>query len=53
MQSYNNQLINCLEELKEQRDELNVQIQAEEEEQAAVQRLLCLLRDLPGSMTAY
>jgi Sjoegren syndrome nuclear autoantigen 1 len=45
MQNYNNQLISCLEELKDQRDELNSQILREEEERAAVQREISILTE--------
>lgn len=45
MQNYNNQLVSCLEELKEQRDELNRQISREEEEKSLIQRELAALSE--------
>lgn len=45
MQNYNNQLISCLEELKDQRDALNEVIAKEDEEKQALQREISLLTD--------
>lgn len=45
MQNYNNQLISVLEELKDQRDELNSAILKEEEEKSALQREISLLTE--------
>ena len=43
LQNYNNQLVSCLEELKEQRDRLHSQIEKEEEEKADIHRELAEL----------
>ncbi|KAJ8286802.1 hypothetical protein GJAV_G00043430 [Gymnothorax javanicus] len=45
MQTYNNELVKCLEELCSKRDELNRQIQKEEEEKTRLQREIHLLTE--------
>jgi len=45
LQNYNNQLVGCLEELKEQRDQLSQLIQKEESEKAAIQQELAILTE--------
>lgn len=45
MQNYNNELVKCIEDLREKREEINKQILKEEEEKAKIQRDLSLLTD--------
>ncbi|KAI1905102.1 hypothetical protein AGOR_G00012470 [Albula goreensis] len=45
MQTYNNELVKCLEELCSKREELNQQIQKEEEEKAQLQHEIRLLTE--------
>jgi Sjoegren syndrome nuclear autoantigen 1 len=45
LQNYNNQLVGCLEDLKEQRDCLNLQILKEEEEKAIIHRDMAALTE--------
>ncbi|XP_036384067.1 Sjoegren syndrome nuclear autoantigen 1 [Megalops cyprinoides] len=45
MQTYNNELVKCLEELCSKREELNRQIQQEEEEKARLQQEIRVLTD--------
>jgi len=45
LQNYNNQLVACLEELKEQRDTLSQLIQKEEAEKGEIQHELALLTE--------
>lgn len=45
LQNYNNQLVSCLEDLKEQLDDLNLQIYKEEEEKALIQRDISALTE--------
>lgn len=44
-QNYNNELVKCIEDLREKREEINKQILKEEEEKAKIQRDLSLLTD--------
>lgn len=45
LQSYNNELVRCVEDLREKREEINRQIAREEEEKAKIQRDLSVLTD--------
>ncbi|KAJ8346992.1 hypothetical protein SKAU_G00283930 [Synaphobranchus kaupii] len=45
MQTYNNELVKCLEELRSKREELNRQIQKEEEERTRLQHEMHLLTE--------
>ena len=45
MQNYNNELVKCIEDLREKREEVNRQILKEEEEKAKIQKDLSLLTD--------
>lgn len=43
LQNYNNELVKCIEDLREKREEVNRQILAEEEEKAKIQKVRALL----------
>ncbi len=43
LQSYNNELVKCIEDLREKREEVNRQILKEEEEKAKIQKDLSIL----------
>ena len=45
LQNYNNELVKCIEDLREKREEINRQILKEEEEKAKIQRDLSILTD--------
>lgn len=45
LQNYNNELVKCIEDLREKREEINKQITKEEEEKAKIQRDLSILTD--------
>ena len=45
LQNYNNELVKCIEDLREKREEVNRQILKEEEEKAKIQRDLSILTD--------
>ena len=45
LQNYNNELVKCIEDLREKREEVNRQILKEEEEKAKIQKDLSLLTD--------
>jgi Sjoegren syndrome nuclear autoantigen 1 len=45
LQNYNNELVKCIEDLREKREEINRQILKEEEDKAKIQRDLSLLTD--------
>merc|ERR1719217_1499520 len=45
LQNYNNELVNCIEELREKREELNRSIAADEEEKAKIQNDLRILTE--------
>jgi sjoegren syndrome nuclear autoantigen 1 len=45
LQNYNNELVKCIEDLREKREEINRQILKEEEEKAKIQRDLSTLTD--------
>jgi len=45
MQNYNNELVKCIEDLREKREELNRQIMKEEEDKGKIQKELSLLTD--------
>ena len=45
LQNYNNELVKCVEDLREKREEINRQILKEEEEKAKIQRDLSILTD--------
>ena len=45
LQNYNNQLVKCIEDLREKREEVNRQILKEEEEKAKIQKDLSILTD--------
>ena len=45
LQNYNNELVKCIEDLREKREEVNRQILAEEEEKAKIQKDLSILTD--------
>ncbi|KAG5191644.1 Deflagellation inducible protein,13 kDa [Tribonema minus] len=48
LQNYNNELVRCIEELREKREEVNRQILKEEEEKAKIQRDLSILTERLG-----
>jgi len=45
LQNYNNELVKCIEDLREKREEINRQILKEEEDKAKIQRDLSILTD--------
>mmetsp|Transcript_10988 Transcript_10988/g.15121 ORF Transcript_10988/g.15121 Transcript_10988/m.15121 type:complete len:112 (+) Transcript_10988:61-396(+) len=45
LQNYNNELVKCIEDLREKREEINRQILKDEEEKAKIQRDLSVLTD--------
>lgn len=45
LQNYNNELVKCIEDLREKREEINRYILKEEEEKAKIQRDLAILTD--------
>merc|ERR1711964_289305 len=45
LQNYNNELVKCIEDLREKREELNRQVMKEEEDKAKIQKELSLLTD--------
>ena len=45
LQNYNNELVKCIEDLREKREEINRQILHDEEEKAKIQRDLSVLTD--------
>ncbi len=45
LQNYNNELVKCIEDLREKREEINKQILKDEEEKAKIQRDLSSLTD--------
>eukprot|EP00310_Coccolithus_braarudii_P013998 CAMPEP_0183350938 /NCGR_PEP_ID=MMETSP0164_2-20130417/22126_1 /TAXON_ID=221442 /ORGANISM="Coccolithus pelagicus ssp braarudi, Strain PLY182g" /LENGTH=112 /DNA_ID=CAMNT_0025522977 /DNA_START=67 /DNA_END=405 /DNA_ORIENTATION=- len=45
LQNYNNELVSCIEELREKREELNRSIAADEEEKAKIQNDLRILTE--------
>merc|ERR1712054_691185 len=45
LQNYNSELVNCIEELREKREELNKSIAADEEEKAKIQNDLRILTE--------
>ena len=45
LQNYNNELVKCIEDLREKREEVNRQILKEEEEKAKIQRDLSVLTE--------
>eukprot|EP00741_Cyanophora_paradoxa_P007049 tig00001073_g6820.t1 len=45
LQNYNNELVKCIEELKERREEVNRQIAKEEEEKAKIQKDMQILQE--------
>ena len=45
LQNYNNELVKCIEDLREKREEINRQILKEEEDKAKIQKDLSLLTD--------
>lgn len=45
LQNYNNELVRCIEDLREKREEVNRQILKEEEEKSKIQRDLSVLTD--------
>ena len=45
LQNYNNQLVKCIEDLREKREEVNRQILTEEEEKAKIQKDLAILTE--------
>ncbi len=45
LQNYNSELVKCIEDLREKREELNKQILKEEEEKSKVQKDLATLTD--------
>jgi sjoegren syndrome nuclear autoantigen 1 len=48
LQNYNNELVKCIEDLREKREEVNRQILKEEEERAKIQRDLSILTERLG-----
>ncbi|CAM9332614.1 unnamed protein product [Phaeothamnion confervicola] len=45
LQNYNNELVRCIEDLREKREEVNRQILKEEEEKAKIQKDLSILNE--------
>mmetsp|Transcript_25702 Transcript_25702/g.72794 ORF Transcript_25702/g.72794 Transcript_25702/m.72794 type:complete len:112 (-) Transcript_25702:541-876(-) len=45
LQNYNNELVKCIEDLREKREEVNRQILKDEEEKAKIQKDLSILAD--------
>jgi Sjoegren syndrome nuclear autoantigen 1 len=45
LQNYNNELVKCIEDLREKREEINRNVLKEEEEKAKIQRDLSILTD--------
>merc|ERR1711998_339802 len=45
LQNYNNELVNCIEDLREKREQVNAQIQKAEEEKAKIQNDLRILTE--------
>lgn len=45
LQNYNNELVKCIEDLREKREEINRQVLKEEEEKAKIQRDLSILTE--------
>jgi Sjoegren syndrome nuclear autoantigen 1 len=45
LQNYNNELVKCIEDLREKREEINRQILKDEEDKAKIQRDLSILTD--------
>ena len=45
LQNYNNELVKCIEDLREKREEINRQILKEEEEKAKIQKDLSILTE--------
>ena len=45
LQNYNNELVKCIEDLRQKREEINTNILREEEEKAKIQRDLSILTD--------
>lgn len=45
MQNYNNELVKCIEDLREKREEINKQILREEQDKARIQKDLSTLTD--------
>ena len=45
LQNYNNELVKCIDDLREKREEINRQILKEEEEKAKIQRDLSILTE--------
>jgi len=45
LQNYNNELVKCIEDLREKREEVNKQILKEEEDKAKIQKELAALTD--------
>ena len=45
LQNYNNELVKCIEDMREKREEVNKQILKEEEEKAKIQKDLSILTD--------
>jgi Sjoegren syndrome nuclear autoantigen 1 len=45
LQNYNNELVKCIEDLREKREEVNVAILREEEEKAKIQKDVSILTD--------
>ena len=50
LQNYNNELVKCIEYLREKREEINRQILKEEEDKAKIQRDLSVLTDRLSAM---
>ena len=50
LQNYNNELVKCIEDLREKREEINRQILREEEEKGKIQRDLSILTDRLSSI---
>merc|ERR1719498_1074176 len=51
LQNYNNELVKCIEDLREKREEVNRQILQEEEEKAKIQKDLSILTDRLQKLT--
>uniref|UniRef100_A0A7S3HR28 Uncharacterized protein n=1 Tax=Spumella elongata TaxID=89044 RepID=A0A7S3HR28_9STRA len=45
LQNFNNELVKCIEDLREKREEINRQLQKDEEDKAKIQRDLSVLTD--------
>lgn len=50
LQNYNNELVQCIEDLREKREQISRQIQKDEEDKAKIQRDLAVLTERLGTI---